>query len=330
MKKIKALFYCGILLAASLTACKFGNNKSNKKTSTNSETSSESSSETPTESKANDIITYTNAVVDLCNEYNDNIKRVDDYLSRAEKGLRKPDDRFAFIGLIKPFTTPSFSRDKVDVTKPASALEKNDQEFFKVHCTDIVNYKTSLYKRIDSLEAYINAQDYKDDKSVKGLTLIQNAYADYDTIQGLRHMLYDRVDVVAEESEKVLLEKDPLKDNYMAMKQDMKLVDNFAKLFGTNADHLAGVIPKIEEMYKQMETACNTHKTINADALGKTENASRKNAYESFYKDFEESLGLYRRIIRDSKGKGKISESDLSSLYRKSDDLIKDYNRFAH
>ncbi|RYE27287.1 MAG: hypothetical protein EOP48_34545 [Sphingobacteriales bacterium] len=58
---------------------------------------------------ANAIVEYNNVLVGFTDKNNEYLKRLDNTLVSIGKGLENPTDRFAFIGVIAPFSTTYFS-----------------------------------------------------------------------------------------------------------------------------------------------------------------------------------------------------------------------------
>ncbi|MFL9483978.1 hypothetical protein ACI6Q2_14460 [Chitinophagaceae bacterium LWZ2-11] len=281
--------------------------------------------DTPSTNKAGEIIAYTNSVVDLCNGYRSYVESSDKYMANCEKALKTTKkDNFTFMGNIKSFSIPSMARG-ADPTKPTSQLTSSDQDFFKLNVSNIQKYYKNLTDYNDKIDKYIKAEDYKDDKGAKGLAIIDSAYAAIDTITSLRIMLYNRVDIVAEESEKVLLEKDPLKDNVLAMKEDMVLAKKLIKTLAQDKN-ITVVISEADSIYTKMESNAAAHKGINPELLKKESKAS---SYDRFYQSFDDLLISARKTIRDVKESKNVTSNQIESLRYKSESLTSSYNSYT-
>ena len=203
MKKIVSSYLILAMFVCS-TSCKNGQSKTSGATGYNN-----SSAEA-----ASNIIEYTNLIVDMSNKHNDYLEDVVQGTDKVEKALKNPNDRFAFISVMKPAYFPAFQSptSKVSIDKPVKELGKADQQFFK----DSVGKYQALFKTMqdndDKLYDYIKAQDYKDDKGAKGFALIDTIRAQAVTLYTLKSTLMKKVEVVAEESEMIMLIDSPLKD----------------------------------------------------------------------------------------------------------------------
>jgi hypothetical protein len=273
-------------------------------------------------SAASNIIEYTNLIVDMSNNHNSYLERITDNADRIERGLQKPDDRFSFMGIIKPFNQPT-PYSKIKVEEPVSDLSKEDQQFFKEKVTNYMAVYTSLKKSNDELHDYLTAQDYKDDKGAKGLVLLDSVRSKVQQAYILKSELMKKVEVVADASEEVILKDSPLKDYIIAMKGDMKDIRAFIDLL--ESDKYAAVADKAKTQYDALEAAQAKHAALD---LSNAKKSTKDVQFTAFYERLHSFLLDARKVLRNGAEKGDLSESDLSTLNSDYDSLISSYNSF--
>lgn len=308
---------CSSLLVALLAATVSCNNIKGGKTEYN-EKSSQS---------ASNIIEYTNTLVDMSNSHNRYLERLGDNVDRVEKALTdldKPNNWVGFSGIIKPFTTPT-PYSKVKPEEPVSELSKEDRTFFKEKVTAYLAQYNSLKKSYDVLDDYLTAQDYKDDKGVKGQQLVDTLRVKLEKTYALKSELMKKVEVVADASEEVVLKDSPLKDYIIAMKGDIKSVRAFIDTLADNGDQYAAIADKAKAQYDALEKAQTEHAAINPANAKKEHKDSQ---FSRFYEELHDFLLDARKIMREAGEKGEITESHMSTLDSDYDSMISSYNSF--
>ncbi|MCW3467280.1 YiiG family protein [Chitinophaga nivalis] len=277
-------------------------------------------------SSANNIIEYTNLIVDLSNKNNDYVNTLMKYVDKAEKGLKNPSDPFAFSGMLTPHSFPTFNRNsKVKVDEPVKDLSKADQQFFKEKVTSYIQ----TYKQMDSsykqLKDYLSAQDYKDDKGAKGNALISDIRSHAEALQTEKVVLMKKVSEVADASEIIILKDSPLKTYILAMKEDMKSISDFIAIMEDGAASYGKVADKAQAAYDALEKAQAAHAKIDMDNATK---AHKEVSYNSFYDGFHTFLLDARKIMRDAKEKGSMPDYIVEQLSRSYDNQVSRYNTF--
>ncbi|SFD02533.1 Protein of unknown function [Chitinophaga sp. CF118] len=308
MKKIVRLFLLVALLVTAFS-CKNNSGSYNDK-------SSES---------ASNIIEYTNLIVDMSNNHNHYLEQVANNTDKIESALQKPEDRFSFIGITKPFLRPSHNFGKVKIDEPSDDLSKADQAFFKEKVTSYTTLFNSIKASNDELHDYLTAQDYKDDKGAKGFQLIDTIRSKMKTAYTLKSELMKKVETVADASEEVILKDSPLKDYIIAMKADMKSVREFIDLLEQGGDKYTSISDNAKSLYDALEAAQAKHAGINTD---KAKGANKDTQFTSFYERLHSFLLDARKVLRNGSDKGELTESDISTLNNDYDSLINYYNSF--
>lgn len=312
-------FICSSLVIAMFVGSISCNNTSGKKPGATEY--SENSAE-----KASHIIEYTNLIVDMSNKHNSYLETVANNTTRLEEALKHPNDKFRFITINRPFSTPEFQKwnQKVKMEEPVKELSSKDQQFFK---DSIARYK-GLFETMKAtnnrMHEYITAEDYKDDKGAKGYLLIDTLRNQIAELYSLKSAIIKKVEVVADESEQIILKDSPLKDYIIAMKKDMASIRSFLDLLGSEENY-AGIEAKAKAQYDSLEKAQAAHAQINIDNAKK---ANEDHSFNTFYDDFHKLLLNARKHMRDAAEKGHFESYDLESLDSDYDSLVRDYNNF--
>jgi hypothetical protein len=274
---------------------------------------------------ASNIIEYTNKVVDMSNDHNKYFDRLTDNVEKIDKALANPNDRYAFMGIMKPFETPSHNFGKVKVEEPVSDLSKEDQKFFKEKVTAYLAHYADLKATYQKMDDYLTAEDYKDDKGAKGRELNDSLKSKITKAYELKSELMKKVETVADASEVVILKDSPVKDYIIAMKGDIKAARELIDLMQENADKYPSVADKVKAQYDALEKAQAEHAKID---IANAKKANKEISYNNFYDRLHDFLLDTKKIMRDAAEKGEITESNGSTLDSDYDSLISSYNSF--
>jgi len=315
---MKTLFkLTALALVLSVTACK----NDGKKDSDNKTAYAEAD-----EKDVNDIIEYNNVMVSFTDKNNDYIKRIESNIVRIEKGLGKPNDRFAFMGLITPFSINSITSNKVKPNTPPSALNSEDQKFFKENVTAMTGVLDQIKATYKSLDEYIKAEDWKDDKGAKGKALVDSIYSMGKKYYAYDGVVLDKLNVIGDEAERVILKTHPLKEYIFALKDDRSKVAEFTKLLASNKNYKA-IETKAKTAYQALEEQYTKHVAMAAP------DASKFPGKDGYFRNFNERVNDYliaaRKMMRDASASGKLTEYNIEELVRDQDSMRSAYNNFV-
>lgn len=306
-----------LALVLSLTACKNDGKKDN---------SAKTSYAEADEKDVNEIIEYNNAVVSFTDKNNDYIKRIEDNIIKIEKGLANPSDHFAFIGLITPFSMSTISSSKMKPDTPPSVLSSDDQKFFKENVVSMTGVLDKIKETYKSLDEYIKAEDWKDDKGAKGKALLDSIYS-----MGKKYYAYDeqvmaKLNIIGDDAERVILKTHPLKEYIFALKDDRSKVAEFTKLLAGNKNYKT-IEAKAKSAYQILEDQHKKHVAMAAP------DASKFPGKDGYFKNFNDRLNDYliaaRKMMRDASASGKLTEYNIDELVRKQDSMRSAYNNFV-
>ncbi|MBO9727463.1 MAG: DUF3829 domain-containing protein [Chitinophaga sp.] len=276
-------------------------------------------------SSANDVIEYTNLIVDLSNKNTGYVVRLVKNADRAADAFKTKPTFASLAGIIKPIMIPMIRHGKITADKPVDALNKEDQTFFKEKVAAFNGSFEKLKTTYDKLDDYLKAQDYKDDKGAKGIALADSIRNDAQAFFEIKEVLMKRVREVADASEIIVLKDSPLKDYIVAMKADMQSVRNFIDQLEKGGEDFNKISAAAQTAYETLEKDQAAHAAIDpAKAEGKAP------YYKSFYDSFHDFLLLSKKTLRDAKEKGRLGDSDLESLDGALDTMIGRYNTFTN
>jgi len=306
-----------LALALSFTACKNDGKKDHNAKTAYAEADDED---------ANTIIEYNNVMVSFTDKNNDYIKRIEDNIIKIGKGLENPTDRFAFIGLISPFAINHITSNKVKPDTPPDALSKEDQKFFKENVASMTTTLDKIKATYKSLDEYIKAEDWKDDKGVKGKGLVDSIY-----VMGKRYYGYDdrvlaKLEVIGDDAERIILKTHPLKEYIFALKDDRSDVAAFTKLLASNENYKA-IEAKAKTAYQTLEEQYKKHNEMTPP------DGSKFPGKDGYFKNFNDRLNDYliaaRKMMRDASASGKLTTYNIDELVRKQDNMRSAYNNFV-
>ncbi|WP_212006187.1 hypothetical protein [Chitinophaga sp. HK235] len=276
--------------------------------------------------KASHVIEYTNLLIDIANQQGDYITRVIQNADKIEKGLKDPSDKFAFFGIMPPnyFERPRGIK-QVKADEPVDELSSEDKKFFKEKVASSSKAFAKIQDYYKQLQDYLKAENYKDDKSVKGLALIDSIRTSTQELMAEKAVLIKKVNEIADASEAIVLKDSPLKDYIFAMKADLKSVHDFVGLMEVGGVDYNAIKGKVDAAYAALEKAYDEHSQLNMDNAKKEHKDSY---YKLFYDRFHEILLETKKTMRDGAEKGKLTEYQVESLSRNYDYLIERYNSF--
>ena len=275
---------------------------------------------------ANAIIEYNNVLVGFTDKNNEYLKRLETTLLSIGKGLENPTDRFAFIGVIAPFSSTYFSVSKVKPDTPPSALNSKDQKFFKENVAGLNTTMSKIKETYKLLDEYIKAEDWKDDKSIKGKALIDSIYVMSKKYYEYDSKILDKLDVIGDDAERIILKDHPLKEYIFALKDDRKAVADFNKSIVGNQNYKQ-IEEEIKAQYSTLETQNKKHTEMAPPDASKF--PGRDSEFKRFNESFNEYLIEARKIMRDASADGKLTETNIEDLNRKQDDMRTAYNNFV-
>lgn len=271
---------------------------------------------------ADAIIDFNNKYID---EYQKKSKFVNEVISYANAALEKSKGGNV---LIMPLVIPpilSVNGKVAEVPKSFGKIKDNIDTSFKTYTStyDVIN---ATY---DALKSHMAAEDYKDDKGAKVEIMVkeiqENSTQFLDSGDNILLVMNDAVD----KAEEITLKDHPIKDYIIASKKVMKELDQSynvleKQLVANKYDDVA-----TQKAYDSLEKAL----TSNRNKKFETKDSAfqyKGNSYDSFNKSISNYLDSMRKLMRDAKASGKISEADLNTIDSRYDSAISSYNTFIN
>lgn len=309
---MKKLFFAIVALTLALYSC--GGASENK-----------GSDNVDSKAEANQIIAYTNDVIDYLNGTGDwmrsNESRITDMVKFMET-KRKP---IVILPLL-PSVSFNMKSEKLKISTAPSVMSKEEKTLFEDNMSAYkVTYK-SLNDKCSQLYKYIKNEDYKDDDYASGRQLADSIKIQYDYLNETKSMLYDKIDIVSEKAENIILEDHPLKDPIITLKGDLK---NFTDLYDAFYAYSEKTMTaeQVDETYQRVAASIEKNKSSFTSLLDENK---VKSSYEYFYKRGDDALAEYRKALRLAKSNKNISESNFKSFSSNYNSLIKAYNSFVN
>ena len=273
--------------------------------------------------EANQIISYTNDLIDYLNATGgwtrSNSSRMADMIKFMKTG-RKP----TVVLPLMPNTSLNISMKKKDLTTPPIVMSEEEKTYFKDNMTTYKAGYESLVENCSTLYKYIQNQDYKDDNFEKGKSLADSIEIKNNSLNEIRGGLYAKIESVTEKAEGIILADSPLKDPILTLKAELKGFDELTDLYSAYTEGEA-TPEQVDAAYQAMAAKVEKNKDMYKDIL---EAQKKQSSYNSFYKECDDALATYRKILREVKAKKKLSERDFKSISSDYNSLINAYNRF--
>ncbi|PWS31278.1 DUF3829 domain-containing protein [Pedobacter paludis] len=312
---IKSIAFVSIL---SLMACN-GGDKNTDKTKTEYADASKDD--------ANEIIEYHNIVLNLTDKNDRSLKSMDDNLETIAKGLKNPTDRFAFTGLMRltDFGRVNFSKIKPET--PPSALNRDDVNFFKGKIKLLNESYKSINDTYKTLTDYIKAEDFKDDKSVNGFKLLDSIYSQGKKYYAVNDEILNKLQVIGDDAERVILKTHPLKEFIYALKDDTQAAAALIALMGKHAKDYKKGESEIKKAYDALDAQNKKH--IAMSFPSDSENSYKAKSFGDFNNSVTDFLASARKIMRQGAEKGSLTNENADELYQKKDMMRVYYNSFV-
>ncbi|MGG5207764.1 hypothetical protein ACQWU4_02370 [Chryseobacterium sp. MIQD13] len=195
---------------------------------------------------------------------------------------------------------------------------------------DFNTYKTkkeNIEKKFEELKSYMNSEDYKDDKGAKADAITKDIETEAQALFVSGENIVAKIKPATDAAEEIILKDHPMKEYIISSKNVMNSLDS-------NIDVLdkqySGKFNEAEAQKKYDELA----KTVEANSklefnVKDPQYSYKKALFESFNKSASGFLDTYRKVIRDSKGTGKISDSDIQQIDSSYESVLNSYNSFV-
>ncbi len=280
--------------------------------------------------KANNVINYTNRIIDESNRINDWTKSNERYVNQLISISKNP-QLIKDISNISFFTFASMAFPKLSDNKRdealesiTDALEEEDRVFMEVNITEYLKSKNGLYNAYKEVEKYVQEENYKDDKGRLGKQLADSVNIYFHRMNDVMSELVAKAAALGEEAELSTLDSSPLKDVILLMRNQMDLS---SYMIAASYAYNEGEFTK-EELLEINEK----YLSINEENIEKSKRIElskvQQNNFEAFMKaSYEISVAIKKgiRSVNENKKIETISTMEIyyNSLVGKYNDVIK-------
>jgi len=269
--------------------------------------------------EANAIIEFNNNFVD---SYKNTSRHIESILRYADGAVAKAKGGNAMIMPVIGSMDYAFSK----IKEIPSGFEK-DKAAIEADFNIYKAKKESIEKKFEELKSYMNSEDYKDDKGAKADAITKDIETEAQALFTSGENVIAKIKPATDAAEEVILKDHPMKDYIMSSKNVMNSLDS-------NIDVLdkqySGKFSEAEVQKKYDELA----KTVEANSklefnVKDPQYSYKKSLFESFNKSASSFLDTYRKLIRNAKDAGKISDSDIKQIDSAYESVLNSYNSFV-
>jgi hypothetical protein len=269
--------------------------------------------------EANAIIDFNNNFLD---SYKNTSKHIESILRYADGAVAKAKGGNAMIMPVIGSMDYSFSKIKEIPSgfgKDKAAIEA-DFNTYKAK-------KESIEKKFEELKSYMNSEDYKDDKGAKADAITKDIETEAQALFTSGENVVAKIKPATDAAEEVVLKDHPMKEYIISSKSVMNSLDSNIDVLDKQYSgkfNEAEAQKKYDELAKAVEA--NSKLEFN---VKDPQYSYKKTLFESFNKSASSFLDTYRKLIRDAKGAGKISDSDIQQIDSSYESVLNSYNSFV-
>lgn len=270
-----------------------------------------------------------NAVIDFNNKF---LKQYKSRTSSIESIIKYTNDAVKKSGggdvLIMSMVSPSFESpmDKIESVPAGFGKVKGDiEKDFKIFS----DTSAAIKGKYEELKSYMSAEDYKDDKGAKAKKIQTEIEATAKDFVDAAERILVKIKPAADAAEEITLKDHPLKKYILSSKSMLNSIDNSYEAF--NKQYTDGKYNEAESQkaYDEVNKLWEANKALKfetSDAQSKYKGTS----YDNLNKNVGNYMDNLRKLMRDAKGSGKISDSDMRTLDNYYDSIISSYNTFVN
>lgn len=269
---------------------------------------------------ANAIIDFNNNFLD---SYKSSSKHVESILKYADAAVAKSKGENV---LIMPLVMSSMDHSISKIKAIPSGFDK-DKAAIEADFNTYKTKKESIGKKFEELQSYMNSEDYKDDKGAKAETIKKDLETEAQAFFTAGENVVAKIKPATDAAEEVVLKDHPMKEYIISSKGVMNSLDSVLDVLDKQ---YAGKFDEAEAQKKYDELAKAAEANAKLDFNVKDPQYSyKKSQFEYFNKSASGFLDNYRKLIRDSKGTGKISDSDIQQIDSSYESVLNAYNTFV-
>ncbi|WP_160139226.1 DUF3829 domain-containing protein [Chryseobacterium sp. c4a] len=266
-----------------------------------------------------DIVSFNNKVVKMDDAQADFIKNFKESLSQMEEYVKSVTANPQYIGMSPIFTPTIMMWINQDIKAP-SVLGKE----YQVLVDKMKDTATQLEVLKKELEAYKNAEDWKDDKGKKISEISEKGNKLIQENRNAANELFTKLSPKADKAEIAVLKDHPLKDQIIHSKETMeltqKIIDDSYAIKDINVYK-----QKFAQQYQQMETLYKR----NVDEKIPSSEKQKEGSYIAFNNSVNDFLGKMRIVQRSLNENNTELNRDLDNLESEAGTVLSRYNNFV-
>ncbi|MBB6370178.1 DUF3829 domain-containing protein [Chryseobacterium shigense] len=270
--------------------------------------------------EANAIIDFNNNFLD---SYKSTSKHIENILKYADEASVKAKGGDVMIMPVV-IGAMDFSFGKIKEIPSGFGKDKSAIE------ADFNTYKAkreSIEKKFEELKSYMNSEDYKDDKGAKADAITKDIETEAQALFTSGENIVAKIKPATDAAEEVILKDHPMKEYIISSKNVMNALDANIDVLDKQYSgkfNEAEAQKKYDELAKAVEANSKLEFTVKDPQY-----SYKKTLFESFNKNASGFLDTYRKVIRDSKGTGTISDSDIQQIDSSYESVLNSYNSFV-
>lgn len=266
-----------------------------------------------------DIISFNNNVVKMDDAHSDFIKNFQNSLIQMDEYVKNVVANPQYSG-ISPIFTPTVMMWVGQEIKAPNVLGKD----FQVLVDRMKDSASQLQLLKKELEAYKDAEDWKDDKGKKVAEINEKAKKLIQENRNSANELFAKLTPRTDKAEVEVLKDHPLKKQIIQSRETMELAQ---KIIDESYDvtDLNAYKQKFSQQYIQMEKLY----TRNVDEKIPSSEEQKEKSYTAFNNSVNDFLGKMRIVQRSLNENNKELNNDLDALEREAGFVLSSYNTFV-
>ncbi|MCW3161882.1 YiiG family protein [Chryseobacterium oryctis] len=268
-----------------------------------------------------------NAIIDFNNNFLDSYKkstvRIEGILKYADEAVAKSK---GLNTSTLPHVTEAMDFAYAKLTTVPSGFGK-DKEVIEKEFQDYKVRKNNIEQKYAELKSYMNSEDFKDDKGAKAEAISKEIEADAEVFFTSGENIIAKIKPATDAAEEVILKDHPLKEYIVSSKAIMKSLDSSYEVLGKQYESKFNEA-EAQKKYDEFAKAVENNSKLVFDVKDQ-QYSHKKIPFENINKNANNFLEIFRKLIRNAKTSGKISDSDISQIDSAYDSLLNSYNSFV-
>lgn len=267
-----------------------------------------------------------NAIIDFNNDFLDSYKsssrHIENILKYADGAVAK--SKGERVSIMPVISSMDYALSKIKEVPSGFDKDKTAIEAdFKIYKTK----KDNIDKKFEELKSYMASEDYKDDKGAKADAILKEIETDAKAFYTSGENIIAKIKPATDAAEDIVLKDHPMKEFIISSKSMMTSLDSAYDTLGKEYEskfNEAEAQKKYDEFAKTAEANAKLDFNIKDQ-----EYLYKKSLFENLNKNASSFMDTYRKLIRNSKTTGKISDNDIKQIDSSYESVLNAYNTFV-